>query len=483
MHVEGEAEGLLSLKPLWYQNSAAFFLRELERLRDEFKDEKLFHAIRGLFLVSLQYAEKGGTNNVVQPSTEPLKPMEMHVLTDPQSSSGGVVSCFSDAIKVKIQNDEFLDVPFPEGSEQKVNVPETISITHTSMNTLEGQDSNHRGLMNTPLPDEQIIEPDTVLEPATGSQEADLLLDLLNSPGKRGRPRGDQPDLSCKTCGRVYFNKRNLEEHEAEHVGKQFSCVECGKAYAHQRQLKRHVMRVHEARAEPCVVCGARVKSKYAMSLHLEAHQKGNKYPCRLCNKEFSHERRLKLHVKNVHQALPSVCDICGKVLKHSSLMKAHMRKHEPEGTFVCDLCPKTFRMHHLLDFHRKRHFLTAKFQCSHCGKRFKTTEGFKKHEMSHTGNHPFKCKDCDKSFAFVGELNFHARTHSNDRRYTCPVCPKAFFLKKVLRDHMNTHTGERPYVCDACGDSFAYGAALRNHKRLKHKVPPVNEASVLLPQ
>ncbi|CAG0887058.1 unnamed protein product [Cyprideis torosa] len=321
---------------------------------------------------------------------------------------------------------------------------------------------------------------------------------------KRGRPKGEQPNLSCSTCGRIYFNKRNLEEHEAEHEGRQLNCVECGKTYAHQRQLKRHVFRVHEARAEPCVVCGVRVKSKYAMAIHLEAHQKGKPFPCAQCGKEFSHEKRLKLHIKNVHQAAPTICDICGKVLKHSSLMKAHMRKHEPEGTlskfifsfdfmpthcvsannviiffpgdYKCDLCPKAFRRNHLLEFHRKRHFLIAKYQCSQCGKRFKTSEGFKKHEMSHTGNLPFKCKDCNKAFAFVGELNFHSRVHSNDRRYSCPACPKAFFLKKVLKDHMNTHTGERPYICEVCGDAFSYGAALRNHKRLKHRTSVAEE-------
>ena len=176
----------------------------------------------------------------------------------------------------------------------------------------------------------------------------------------------------CSYCGRVFKEKWNRDNHEAEihqMLGKEktfkFFCAECGKGFTNKTYYETHLNKHSGEKPFQCPDCGTQFTSEQGLNQHLlrQACKMDNgisltSLKCDTCQKEFSSIPKLKLHY-----------------------LRSSLCSHGD------DLKP---------------------FPCTECDKRFNTAKYLENHMRSHTGERPFQCEKCSKRFKFSNRLKYH---------------------------------------------------------------------------
>ena len=166
-------------------------------------------------------------------------------------------------------------------------------------------------------------------------------------------------DHVCVVCGKKFASKSWLDQHVQVHTDqKPHLCSYCGKAFAMKGSLLQHVIRHPEKDKDKrfsCLVCGKRFFYKFLLHNHELTHNPEKPFHCRMCPKKFKSKQALLLHT-NMHTGTRlHVCDLCGFSATKSFNLKRHMLRHSDERPYTCNRCNSAFKDKYDLREHRKR--------------------------------------------------------------------------------------------------------------------------------
>ena len=247
----------------------------------------------------------------------------------------------------------------------------------------------------------------------------------------KGKYFGEKLDLTCKTCGKKYYHRINLEDHIEEHkVGlgtKLITCNICEKKFHYRSNLGKH-LKLHAIEDTECSLCGIIVKTKHEMNKH---RRKYHEKPCI--------KRKKKRREKN--PLIQYKCNFCDFEASSRSTVSTHMYNNHNQGGIYCD----------------------------HCGKKCPGQSNLKRHiEMVHEKG-TFACNECERKFSCDVNLQRHRKNqhiNNDDKPYKCTQCGKGFTKPIILEGHMNMHLGLKPYKCQFCGQGFQNDSNMRAHQK-----------------
>lgn len=273
--------------------------------------------------------------------------------------------------------------------------------------------------------------------------------------------------FKCETCGKLFAQKVNLQNHERTHTGqKPFVCLVCLKAFSQRTNLKNHE-RIHSGeRPYVCIVCSKSFSQRTNLRNHERVHSGERPYKCMMCPKAFSQLTNLRNHERTHTGVKPYTCTVCLKSFAQQAELTCHERVHTGIKPYTCSYCLKAFSQLTNLRNHERIHTKEKPFKCPVCTKAFSQRTDLRNHLRVHTKEKPFCCSVCPKAFAQRTDLKNHIRTHSGEKPYVCLVCGKAFSQVTNLRNHERTHSGEKPFSCSLCGKAFSQRSTLKNHER-----------------
>ena len=165
-----------------------------------------------------------------------------------------------------------------------------------------------------------------------------LLLDSALSLSKH--EKSCLKHLVCKTCGKGFRSKSDLDRHERSHSGeKPFKCSFCPSEFSQRSHLEKH-KKIH-LKSEPealnckenkkswtCDVCYKKFVSKFQLNRHKMSHSKEKPYECSKCDLRFSCKEYLKRHERIHTRTEPFKCEICSASFRVKSALVVHRNTH-----------------------------------------------------------------------------------------------------------------------------------------------------------
>jgi len=173
--------------------------------------------------------------------------------------------------------------------------------------------------------------------------------------------KAEAPVLLCKTCGKIFQSKRELQRHiTLEHVDP-YVCEMCAKIFKTVTTLETHVKTVHQGeRPYPCPTCSCTFVHKNSLTKHIQTvHEHKKKlHLCVQCGKYFT---SLPRHVRSVHDRDRShVCSGCGRGFSSRSNLMTHEKTVHGGERVGCHHCVKQFTSKQCLRMHIQKHHAAA---------------------------------------------------------------------------------------------------------------------------
>ncbi|XP_078046988.1 uncharacterized protein LOC144475207 isoform X3 [Augochlora pura] len=320
---------------------------------------------------------------------------------------------------------------------------------------------------------------------------------VLLPKGKKQRNKGEVKcrmpckKNSCKACGKRYWLKSCLKEHQKV----------CAKMLAREKQLqnvsKLGLIDKHSYRTESlstkrskttrhvrdcsgidkkipyCTTCGKHFRTFRKLCAHKRIYSKTATHVCGICNTAFStltilnHHHR-STHVVDVVQKYKYYCTFCAQGFMIKDNVQIHTTHfHAGQTSFV----PKPWLT-------RGENWKVTKV-CRACHLVFDSSEQFIQHNMFYYKGQMFTCTFCNKTFYGMYMLRNHIKLEHDIKKqytYTCNICSEGFTLESHYYAHKlhvqhtvsNAESTNRPslkYNCDICHMIFTAKKDLRQHK------------------
>ncbi|XP_063695524.1 zinc finger protein Xfin-like [Culicoides brevitarsis] len=167
-----------------------------------------------------------------------------------------------------------------------------------------------------------------------------------------------------------------------------------------------------------CTICGKLYYDKYDLELHelrMHATEKPIVCPHPGCEKRFAAEKLMKKHFR-FHGERKHICETCGKGFIEPNDLRNHSYVHKKIKPLQCPLCPRTFTHKPVLETHILSHSGQNVFACEQCDKTYKWKEDLRKHFMAeHLGIFPYKCKHCGKGYTGSSNRTYHEKRCTNN--------------------------------------------------------------------
>ena len=147
--------------------------------------------------------------------------------------------------------------------------------------------------------------------------------------------------IACKDCGKLFREKRGLDEHRATahgFGGKRYKCEQCRYETARTNNLQVHIKVVHEKiKRFFCRECNYAAALKAYLAYHIESvHSRDKKFKCDKCPHAAASKGNLKNHTESAHNMGEKKfkCEICSYKSNFKRDLKTHVLKaHLYAGT------------------------------------------------------------------------------------------------------------------------------------------------------
>ncbi|RUS86331.1 hypothetical protein EGW08_005916, partial [Elysia chlorotica] len=281
---------------------------------------------------------------------------------------------------------------------------------------------------------------------------------------------GTNPSLRCPICGKIMYNKTNLEGHMNKHKGiKPFSCPLCKKSF-YFAMASMYV-------GSPSSYSGHMSTKGYSMKSTPKSFPRA--LVCKVCNTAWNSSDEHRRHMCQAHKYLS--CQKCHTLCPTSGALRSHMnREHTPK--LVCPICNKMFHCRVNYSGHMNMHSGTKPYACDKCGKRFAYQQSRSAHEKiyqlwSKSGN-SYSCSLCTYSTTYRNRVRGHCRSvhmgiprkyKGNEKGlFMCDKCGKEFTSSRGFRMHtLSKHLNQYPYHCQECSKGFMSVATHRDHMNM----------------
>jgi hypothetical protein len=314
------------------------------------------------------------------------------------------------------------------------------------------------------------ISEDTDSESKLEDSESKLVdSSSVESHSENGQHNGDK--LTCKTCGKKFDRKFNLERHlQSKNV--------------HQVGLRKKYV----PKPAKCDICEKMFHSSSALSVHRKIHDEDQRYLCSVCDRRFTQMSNMKQHMKTIHYHIKDeACDICGKQFSHITGLLYHKHKVHVEEQMIqryADLeyvkryqvDQKTSELAEIVSPSEQVHVIGEhKYKCLVCPKGFEKVFSWFVHLNLHLTTSDLTEYLEQKIYDVLKELKGRNNMFDSLTLYPCDACDYVCVNKSDMQLHMNRHSEDRPYPCQYCHVKFASRTECTSHeqyhtKQFKHR-------------
>lgn len=202
-----------------------------------------------------------------------------------------------------------------------------------------------------------------------------------------------------------------------------FTCVVCLEKVSNYENCLQHMRNHREEFGDntevSCKLCPKVYPKLVNLIRHSRVHPENATHQCIYCYKLMGMGEDFIEHMLRHKGFKPFVCGVefCGKSFMKSHKLKQHMETHNGQeiAKFICDKCDKSFTNIEYLKRHLMRHSGRKEHACHLCSMRFTFKAGLNSHMSTHTKERPFSCDICTSSFSKLSALRTHQRAHAGD--------------------------------------------------------------------